>query len=243
MTDTTSTTTNIVAYYRVSTEGQGRSGLGLDAQREYVRIAAEANGWCIIAEFEDTASGSTPPTERIQCKAALASCKEHDAVLVVAKLDRLSRDVEDIAGLVKRVPFKVATMPNADSFQLHLYAALAQQEREFIAQRTKAALATLKAKAEAGDKDAQAKVARRDAGRAVAHSKGNGAAVAAAQELADDNAESLRDAIQSGMYTGVTTLRGMAEYLNSKGHRTARGSEFAAMTVKRTVERLGITFP
>lgn len=243
MTATLNSATNIIAYYRVSTAGQGESGLGLDAQREYVRIAAESNGWTIVAEFEDTASGTIPPTERIHCKAALAACKEHGATLVVAKLDRLSRDVEVIAGMVKRVPFKVATMPHADSLQLHLYAAMAQQERDFIAQRTKAALASLKARAEAGDKDAQAKVARRDAGRAIAHSKGTGAAIAAAQTLADVNAETLRDAIQSGMFAGVTTLLGMAQYLNTKGVRTARGGEFAAMTVKRTIDRLGLTFP
>ena len=233
----------IVAYYRVSTARQGKSGLGLDAQKEYVKLAAESNNWTIIAEFEDTASGSIAPIYRDQCKAALGACEEHGATLVVAKLDRLSRDVEDIAGLIKRVPFKVATMPTADSFQLHIYAALAQQEREFIAQRTTVALASLKSKADAGDKEAQAKVARRNAGRAVAHTKGTGAATAAAQAAADTNAERLRDAIQSGLYAKVTTLLGMANHLNAKGVTTARGSRFSPMTVKRTVERLGITFP
>ncbi|OQR32770.1 serine recombinase [Pseudomonas sp. Bc-h] len=233
----------IIAYYRVSTDGQGKSGLGLEAQREYVRLAVESNNWTIIGEFEDTASGTIAPTEREQCKAALEACVKHGATLVVAKLDRLSRDVEHIAGLMKRVPFKVATMPTADSFQLHIYAALAQQEREFIAQRTTAALATLKTKADNGDKEAQAKVARRDAGRAAAHTKGTTAATAAAQAVADINAESLRQAIQSGMFEGVTTLLGMANYLNVKGVKTARGGKFAPMTVKRIVERLGLAFP
>ena len=67
----------IVAYYRVSTDGQGKSGLGLDAQREYIRIATESNGWIIVGEYTDTASGTIPPTERAQCKAALAACIEH----------------------------------------------------------------------------------------------------------------------------------------------------------------------
>lgn len=234
---------NIVAYYRVSTDGQGKSGLGLEAQKEYVRLAAESNAWAIIAEFEDTASGSIAPTDRDQCKAALEACAKHGATLVVAKLDRLSRDVEDIAGLMKRVKFKVATMPHAEAFQLHIYAALAQQEREFIAQRTTAALASLKTKADNGDKEAQAKVARRDAGRAVAHTKGTKAATAAAQAVADTNAKALRDAIQSGMFEGVTTLLGMANHLNAKGVTTARGNKFAPMTVKRVVERLGLLFP
>lgn len=234
---------NIVAYYRVSTDGQGKSGLGLEAQREYVRVAAQSNGWSIIAEYTDTASGSIAPTDRDQCKAALGTCAKHDATLVVAKLDRLSRDVEDIAGLIKRVPFKVATMPTADSFQLHIYAALAQQEREFIAQRTSAALATLKSSADAGNKEAQAKVARRDAGRAAAHAKGTKAATAAAQAIADTNAESLAVHIKAGMFDKVTTLVGMANYLNAKGVKTARGGKFAPMTVKRIVERLGLPFP
>ncbi|WP_337153547.1 recombinase family protein [Pseudomonas protegens] len=233
----------IIAYYRVSTDGQGKSGLGLDAQKEYVRLAAESNGWTILKEFEDTASGTIPPTDRDQCKVALEACAKIGATLVVAKLDRLSRDVEDIAGLMKRVSFKVATMPTADAFQLHIYAALAQQEREFIAQRTRAALASLKTKAANGDKEAQAKVARRDAGRAVAHSKGTKVATAAAQEVADANAEKLRDAIQSGLYAKVTTLLGMANHLNAKGVTTARGSKFSPMTVKRIMKRLTLPFP
>lgn len=230
----------IIAYYRVSTD---RQGLGIDAQKEYVRVAAESNNWTIIEEFEDTASGTIAPTDRKQCKAALEACAKHDATLVVAKLDRLSRDVEDIAGLMKRVKFKVATMPHAEAFQLHIYAALAQQEREFIAQRTTAALASLKTKADNGDKEAQAKVARRDAGRAVAHAKGTKAATAAAQVVADTNAESLAVHIKAGMFEGVKTLLGMANHLNAKGITTARGSKFSPMTVKRIVKRLGLTFP
>ncbi len=234
---------DVVAYYRVSTDGQSKSGLGLEAQKEYIRLAAESNGWNLIAEFTDTASGSISPTERKECKEAMAACVQHKATLVVAKLDRLSRDVEDIAGLIKRVPFKVATMPTADSFQLHIYAALAQQEREFIAQRTTSALASLKAKSISGDKDAQAKVGRRDAGRAAAHAKGTKAATAAAQAVADTNAEALAMYIKAGMHDKVKTLLGMANYLNSKGVKTARGSNFSPMTVKRIVERLGLPFP
>ncbi|WP_349665525.1 recombinase family protein [Pseudomonas sp. NW5] len=170
----------VVAYLRVSTERQGESGLGIDAQRDYIAQAARAKGWEVVAEFVDTASGTVAPTERPECIKAMGAAKELGALLVVAKLDRLSRDVEHIAAMVKRVPFKVATMPDADAFQLHIYAALAQQEREFIAGRTRDALASLKARAESGDAAAQAKVSRRDAGRRKAHEAGNGAAVAAA---------------------------------------------------------------
>ncbi len=236
-------TKNIVAYYRVSTKAQGDSGLGLDAQREYVRIAAEAKGWAIVAEFADTASGTIPPAERIQCKAALAACKEHNATLVVAKLDRLSRSVADISALMERIEFKVATMPDADSFQLHLYAALAQQERAFIAQRTKAALAALKAKAEAGDEVAQAKVARRDAGRAMGSHKGLQASIDVKQAKAQSDAQRLRNDLKAAWMDGAKTLRAMADWLNADGKLTAQGSAFTAMTVKRTIDRLGLTFP
>lgn len=142
---------NVVSYLRVSTAKQGESGLGIEAQRSYISQAAQAKGWNIVAEYIDTASGSIAPTERAECVKALNACKELGAVLVVAKLDRLSRDVEHIAGLMKRVPFKVATMPDAEAFQLHIYASLAEQERKFIGQRTKDGLKALASRAESGD--------------------------------------------------------------------------------------------
>jgi DNA invertase Pin-like site-specific DNA recombinase len=114
----------VVAYYRVSTKGQGESGLGLDAQREYVKFAAEQQGWVVAAEFEDVGiSGSIHPLERPAGAKAFADGRP----VVVAKLDRMSRDVEHIAGLMKRHKFRVATMPTADTFQLHIYAVLAEQ--------------------------------------------------------------------------------------------------------------------
>ncbi|WP_223532779.1 MULTISPECIES: recombinase family protein [unclassified Pseudomonas] len=232
----------VVAYYRVSTARQGESGLGLDAQREYVRIAAQQHGWKVVAEFEDQESGATAPELREQCKAALAMSRGLKATLVVAKLDRLSRDVEHIAGLLKLVDFKVATMPNADKFQLHLYAALAEQEREFISRRTRDALASLKARADSGDVTARAKIDRRTAGRLAANKVGNGAAVSAVQIRADQFAESLRSAVKAAMYDGVDTLQALAEWLNDKGHRTARGARFTATAVSRLISRLGMAF-
>ncbi|QEU29346.1 recombinase family protein [Pseudomonas luteola] len=234
---------DVIAYYRVSTARQGESGLGLDAQREYIRIAAQQNAWKVIEEHEDHTSGTVAPEQRSACKNALAACRKHKAVLVVAKLDRLSRDVEHIAGLLKLVDFKVATMPNADKFQLHLYAALAEQEREFISKRTKDALASLKARAEAGDPTAQTKIERRSAGRSVAHSKGNGAAVEAVRVKADQYAESMASHIKAAMFDGVKTLQALAAWLNNAGHKTARGSEFTPTAASRLVQRLGITFP
>lgn len=231
----------VVAYLRVSTKRQGESGLGIEAQRDYIDMAAKSKGWEIIAEFTDTASGTVAPTERVECIKAMNVAKEAGAVLVVAKLDRLSRDVEHIAAMMKRVQFKVATMPDADAFQLHIYAALAQQEREFIASRTRDALASLKARAESGDTEAQAKVARRDAGRKKAHAAGNDAAVAAAREAADIYAETVKNHLKAARFDGIATLAGCADYLNRHGVRTRRGAEFTPMAVKRLAARLGIS--
>lgn len=235
---------NVIAYYRVSTKRQGDSGLGLDAQREYIRMAAESSNWQVVGEFTDTASGTIAPTSREALAAALKACKEHGATLVVAKLDRLSRSVSHIAQLMESVEFKVATMPHADAFQLHIYAALAEQERKFIGQRTKAALGRIKANAEAGDADAQAKIERRDAGRAGGQHKATAASAEVKQIKAMADAEVMRDVIELAISRPeVTSLRGAAAFLNARGKRTAQGSEFTAMTVKRTVERLGLTFP
>lgn len=233
---------NVVSYYRVSTERQGKSGLGLEAQREYIRVAVLQHGWTVVDEFEDHESGTIAPDQRKACKAALKACKERGATLVVAKLDRLSRDVAHIAGLMKSVDFKVATMPTADKFQLHLYAALAEQEREFISQRTKAALASLKARADAGDVQAQEKVQRRDNGRAAAWAQGNAASLGAIKERADADAHALAHHLKACIFDGKRSLSAVAECLNAKGVRTARGAEFAPMTVKRAMQRLGLEF-
>lgn len=234
---------HIVAYYRVSTAKQGESGLGLEAQREYIRLAAEQNGWEVVGAFEDQESGTISPVRREQCKAALAACKELGATLVVAKLDRLSRDVADISGLMKLVDFKVATMPSADKFQLHIYAALAEQEREFISRRTSDALAALKARAESGDVEAQAKVERRSKGRAAAHAVGNAAAVQGAKLKADEYASAMANHIKAAMFDQCRTLQALANWLNTHGHMTARGAEFTPTAASRLVQRLGISFP
>ncbi|WP_271439482.1 recombinase family protein [Pontixanthobacter luteolus] len=140
---------NAIAYLRVSTIRQGRSGLGLEAQREAVaRYAAEAR-LELVGEFVEveTGKGSNALTKRPQLLAALAEAKKGKAKLVLAKLDRLARNVHFISGLMETgVDFAVADMPNADRFQLHLYAALAEKEAEIISQRTKAALAAAKAR-------------------------------------------------------------------------------------------------
>jgi DNA invertase Pin-like site-specific DNA recombinase len=234
----------IVSYLRVSTDSQGESGLGLESQRDYIAQAAKNNGWEIVAEFIDTASGSIAPTERPECLKAINAAKELGATLVTAKLDRLSRDVEHIAGLMKRVSFKVATMPEAESFQLHIYAALAQQEREFIGQRTKDALHSLKVRADAGDAASIQKVANRDAGRAVGHSRGVVAVAQAAKKTkANSFAASLEKNVKMAMFDGAKTYQQLADSLNAQGAKTARDCAFTATAAQRLVQRIGVKFP
>ena len=138
-----------VAYFRVSTDRQRRSGLGIEAQRETVFRFAEANGLEIIAEYVETETGKGADAldRRPQLAAALAAARSKKCPVLVSKLDRLSRDVAFIAGLMaQRVPFIVAELgADADPFMLHLYAALAEKERRLIAERTRAALAVKKA--------------------------------------------------------------------------------------------------
>lgn len=138
-----------VAYLRVSTDRQGRSGLGLEAQREAVfRYASDAR-LELIGEYVEveTGKGANALSKRPELLAALNEAKKIKAKLVLAKLDRLARNVHFVSGLMETgVDFAVADMPHADRFQLHLFAALAEKEGEIISQRTKAALAAAKAR-------------------------------------------------------------------------------------------------
>lgn len=142
-------TNKYVIYLRVSTKQQGDSGLGLEAQERDIDIFLNSYNkgqFEVIGKFKDVMSGKGSVEERPTFKKAVELAKQHNATLLVAKLDRLSRDVETVARLIKAVDIKVACMPYADKFQLHLYAALAEQERDFISARTKAALQAAKAR-------------------------------------------------------------------------------------------------
>ena len=138
-----------VAYYRVSTARQGRSGLGIEAQRAAVTHFAESEGFTLTAEFVEveTGKGADALDRRPQLAAALAEAKHRKCAVAVAKLDRLSRDVHFISGLMaERVQFVVTELgADVDPFLLHLYAALAEKERRLISQRTRDALAAKKA--------------------------------------------------------------------------------------------------
>lgn len=230
---------NVVAYIRVSTKGQGESGLGLEAQRSYIETAAKQNGWTVVAEFSETISGTTPPLERPECSKAIAQ----GLPLVVAKLDRLSRDVEHIASLMKRVDFKVATMPQADKFQLHLFAALAEQERAFISQRTKDALKALQERADSGCEESLAKVERRSQALSKGRAKGNADNMNAIKaEKIDAHREGIAPHVMACLYQGRDTLQSLADCLNSKGKHTSRGGLWTPTTVRRLMLSLNVTF-
>ncbi|MBN3967022.1 recombinase family protein [Pseudomonas gregormendelii] len=228
----------VVAYYRVSTKSQGESGLGLDAQREYVKFAAEQQGWVVVAEYEDVGvSGSIHPLERPSGAKAFADGRP----VVVAKLDRMSRDVEHIAGLMKRHKFRVATMPTADTLQLHIYAVLAEQERTFVSERTKAALKSLDVRAEAGDIDALHSIANREdklrKGRSMLNrTKGHDTQ----RQQADVRAALVKDAIELCVLKGAASLQAVADCLISRGIPTARGGNWSPTAVMRVMQRLGL---
>jgi len=218
----------VIAYLRVSTRQQQRSGLGIDAQRAAIERFAAAESLAICGEFVEFESGKGADAleRRPQLAAALAAAKSKKCSVVVAKLDRLSRDVAFVAGLMaQRVPFMVAELGrDADPFMLHLYAALAEKERRLIAERTKAALAAKKAAgASLGNP------------RNLAHAGNIGRA--ALIDVADDFASGLLPVIQAIRATGALTLASMAMELNRRGIRSARGGNWHRSSVRNLLER------
>ena len=136
---------NFIAYYRVSTTRQGESGLGLEAQKQAVTNYLNGGDWKIIAEFVEVESGKN--NNRPKLAEAIALCKKHKATLIIAKLDRLARNVHFISGLMESsVEFIAVDNPNANRLMVHMLAAFAEHEREQISKRTTEALAAAKAR-------------------------------------------------------------------------------------------------
>jgi DNA invertase Pin-like site-specific DNA recombinase len=204
-----------VAYYRVSTEKQGRSGLGLAAQKARINAFLSPND-CVLAEFVDVQSGRKD--DRIELNKALAVAKVNKATLVIARLDRFSRRVSFIARIMDEgISLCCAEMPNASEFQLHIFAALAQEERRLISERTKAALAEAKKR-----------------GRKLG---ANGAKLAVAnRRLADEFAASICQRVQQ---IGVAkSYSEIARQLNESGVLTRTGCRFYPQTVKNITLRM-----
>src|SRR4051794_41138139 len=213
-----------VTYRRVSTEDQGKSGLGLEAQDRDIGIYLETYSpepWEVVGQFVEVESGKD--SDRPELAKAIALAKRTGSTLLVSRLDRLSRKVSFIAALMddKRLAFRVASMPHADKFQLHIYAALAEQEREFISLRTKAALAEAKARGV------------KLGGLRDGTMKRNLVVKASADATARK-----REGIVRPLREASASLRHIAEALNGAGLQTPRGGRWYPTSVARLLERV-----
>lgn len=224
-------TTRAVAYYRVSTAGQGASGLGLDAQKLAVETLCKARGWELVAPpYQEVESGKLD--DRPELLKALDRAKLTGATLVIAKLDRLSRDAAFLLTLQKSgARFVAADMPDANTLTVGIMALVAQEEREAISRRTREALAAAKARGQRlGNPNGPA--AFRRAG------KGNHAAIAAVTENANARSESLRRTIAEMKEAGITSLGAIAEALNADRIETPRGGRWHPSSVRNLLGRL-----
>jgi DNA invertase Pin-like site-specific DNA recombinase len=217
-----------VAYYRVSTRQQQRSGLGIEAQRAAVERFAEAENLQIIAGYveAETGKGADALDRRPQLAAALAAAKIARCCVLVSKLDRLSRDVAFVSGLMaQRVPFIVAKLGrDADPFMLHLYAALAEKERRLISERTKAALAIRKGSGAKLGNPTNIQTAG-EIGRTILI------------EAADNHVRSLLPLLRTLRGEGAITISAVTRTLNERKIPTARGSRWHVSSVANLLAR------
>lgn len=234
-----------VAYYRVSTAAQGRSGLGLSAQSAAVAEVARARGLSVLAEFTEVESGGR--NDRIELGKALHHAKVTGAVLVIAKLDRLSRNAAFLLTLRDSgVRFLAADIPDANDITIGVLAVIAQAEREAISQRTKSALAVVRERLKGGE----AHVSRRS-GQPISRlgnpngaepirraAKGSVAALAEIRTRANNHAKDLEPVIYRLQREGIVSLGQLAQALNAANMRTRRGGRWHASTVRNILARL-----
>ena len=219
----------VVAYYRVSTDAQGRSGLGLEAQRQAVLALCQGRGWEIISEHTEVESGKV--AKRPELTAALHRAKVTGAVLIVAKLDRLSRSVAFLSALQDSgAKFIAADMPEANELTVHIMAAVAQAERQAISKRTAEALRAAKAAGRRLGNPNGAEALRR-AG------KGNSAAIARVKAGADEHAQDLAPIIADIQAAGATSLAAIAAELNARHIQTRRGGQWHPSSVRNLLAR------
>jgi len=212
-----------IAYYRVSTDRQGCSGLGLDAQRKAVLDWLNGGKWELVAAYTEVESGKR--SDRPELEQALKDCKQRGASLVIARLDRLARNVHFISGLMERkVPFVAVEFPDATPLMLHIHAAMAEHERKLISQRTKAALAEAKARG----------VKLGTHGKILARLN---------RDQARARAKELRPMVRALRKEGKTTVREIMEALNRRGIKTQRGGSWHPHTVNLLLHRIDGTTP
>lgn len=218
-----------VSYLRVSTQRQGKSGLGLEAQREAVAGYMNGGNWNLVAEIVEVESGKR--SDRPELAKALSLCRLHRATLLVAKLDRLARNVAFISTLMESgVKFVAVDLPQANELTVHIMASMAEYEAKAISARTKAALAAAKARGTVLGG------LRWDITRVGA--KGRKAALRTRQEHAAKYLEDVLPVIQEKQRQGASSLRAIAEALNADGTPAPRGGEWSAVQVKRILDRV-----
>ncbi|WP_408999423.1 recombinase family protein [Syntrophus buswellii] len=218
-----------IGYIRVSTDKQGKSGLGLEAQKKAIVDYLNGGNWDLIAEYVEVESGKNDC--RIELQKALQHCKMTGASLVIAKLDRLSRDLHFISSLMKSgIEFTACDMPTANKFTVHIYAALAEQEREMISARTKAALQAARERGVVLGKPDNLTNEAKEKGRKL----GTKATIAKADMFAGKVADIIQELQGQGM-----SLRGIAKVLNERGILTARGKSgsWTATAVRNILNR------
>jgi DNA invertase Pin-like site-specific DNA recombinase len=213
-----------VAYFRVSTDRQGKSGLGLEAQRQAVMDYLNGGRWALVGEFTEIESGKR--NDRPQLAAALAACKKLKAKLIVAKFDRLGRNLAFIATLMESgVEFVAVDNPHANKLTVHILAAVAQHEREMISERTKAALQAAKRRGQRLGNPNLSEAAK----RGVVALKANARRFAA-------NVRPVIDEIIAG---GATSHNAIAAMLNQRNVRTARGGTWTHVQVGAILHPFG----
>lgn len=210
-----------IAYYRVSTDKQGKSGLGLDAQRESVATFIQSRQWALSGEFTEVESGKRKDRPRLD--EAIAETKKVKGKLIIAKLDRLARNVHFISGLMETgVDFVAVDMPTADRFMLHVYAAMAEEEGRRISQRTKAALAAAKA-------------------RGVELGVNGNVLAKAHKEAATTFATSLHPTVIAIRNEGHRSVRAITEALNGRNIPSREGGRWHLRSTALLLKRLKIT--
>ncbi|MCK0510243.1 recombinase family protein [Aromatoleum buckelii] len=217
-----------VAYFRVSTQRQGQSGLGLEAQRAAVAAYLNGGAWELVGEFQEveTGKGANALARRPQLRAALETCRKHGATLIIAKLDRLARNVHFVSGLLETgVDFVAADMPQANKVMIQMHAVMSEWERDQISARTKAALAAAKARGVRLGTTGPANLKRNIEER-------RSAADAFAAKLAG---------VLRGFRAAGMSQRMMVDQLNRLGIRTARSGEWSLVQLQRVLKRLPST--
>ncbi|MEO6825092.1 MAG: recombinase family protein [Nitrosospira sp.] len=214
-----------VAYYRVSTQKQGQSGLGLEAQQAAVASYLNGGAWQLIDEFVEveTGKGANALDKRPKLRAALEICRKQGATLIIAKLDRLARNVHFVSGLLETgCDFVAADMPQANKVMIQMHAVMSEWERDQISVRTKAALTAAKARGvklgTAGKNNLKQNIEER-------------------KFAADRFAATLSGLIQSFKVSGLSQ-RAIVAQLNQIGIRTAKGGDWSLIQLQRMIERI-----